>query len=207
MNNPVNLIDPDGRKIVDPKGHQVNYQINKDGSLKWSKNATADIRRIGNAMARSAEGLERLKSYNDAKHPVYLKIDSKIFADRWGNTDKNYSWNSETKTFVVNKVVVTIYEANLKQFITDVNVSNCNVPNKNDTPENIEQAQGYINAAKNNDLEAMIGAVGGHESVHATDPKNIKQSIENQQLGKDNDLEKAPEKSETIILKEINKTN
>jgi hypothetical protein len=94
-----------------------------------------------------------------------------------------------------------------KQFMTDVNVSNCNVPNKNDTPEGIEQAQEYINAAKNNDLDAMIGAVGGHEAGHATNPTNIKQSIENQKLGKHNDVEKAPEKSETTILKEINKTN
>ena len=210
LNNPIVLTDPDGRApqwIIGTDGKKVTHTVNSDGSLKWSRNASADTQRIGNAMARSAEGLTQLKAYDNAKHAVSLSIDSKIFADRWGNTTKSYTWDSKTKTFVVNKADVTIYEVNLKQFITDVNVSNCNVPNKNDTPEGIEQAQEYINAAKNNDLDAMIGAVGGHEAVHATNPTNIKQSIENQKLGKRNDVEKAPEKSETTILKEINKTN
>ena len=200
MQNPINFVDPDGREIVDPKGNKVTYSVNKDGSLKWSKNATLDIKRIGNAMARSTEGLGNLNLMQSAKHKVYLNIDSKSMpTDVWGLALKSFSWDNKTKTGEVTKVVVTIYEANLKQFMADVNVSNCTFPND-------EQTQEYVKAAKNNDLEAIIAADAGHEAVHAADKNNIKQSIENFKLNKNYDVEKVPEASETKILKEINKT-
>ena len=92
---------------------------------------------------------------------------------------------------------IIIYEANLKQFMTDVNVSGCTV-----TAD--LQAQEYVKASQNNDLDSMIAAVAGHESVHSTDDKNLKQRYENFKYNKNHHVEAEPERIETIILLQLN---
>jgi hypothetical protein len=192
--NPIYYTDPDGREIVDPTGKKVTYSVNKDGSITWSKNATSAIKRIGNAMARSEEGLNQLSSMQSAKHKIYLNIDSKSMPDKWGNTNKTYSWNKTNKTYEVSKAVITIYEARLKDFADKVNAGGEALD---------EQGEQYAKLAKMNDIDGMIAADAGHEAVHATNPTNIKQSIHNKELRTKYDLEKTPEQVESKILQQL----
>ncbi|GAC1417838.1 MAG: hypothetical protein NVS1B13_19750 [Flavisolibacter sp.] len=47
---PIRFIDPDGVDVVDHNSKHVRITYNKKGTLSFSKNATADIKRIANAL-------------------------------------------------------------------------------------------------------------------------------------------------------------
>lgn len=82
--------------------------------------------------------------------------------------------------------------------MADVNVSGC-------TNTKDEQTKEYVQAAQNNDLDSMIAADAGHEIVHSTDKKNLKERYENLKQNKKNDVEAEPERVETQIIKQLNK--
>lgn len=193
-NNPIYYIDPDGREIIDPQGNRVTYTIGEDGLLTWSQNATIDIKRIGNAMARSEEGLRQLGLMQSATHKVYLNIDrvSKP-PGKDGYTDKEFSWDNTNNTFVLYSATVTIYEANLKEFAEKINNRSI-VPREN---------QGRLYARLSNDIDAMIASVASHEAVHASDMTNITQSLHNKKLSTTHDVEQAPEEVETRVLNQL----
>lgn len=178
--------------IVGTDGKRATYTTNSDGTLKWSRNASADTKRIGNAMAKSEEGLKQLNTLKDSSVATSLKIDKTEMPNRWGVS--NTTWDAKGNAI---KSEIIIYEANLKQFVTDVNVSGCS--NTKD-----EQTAEYVKAAQNNDLDSIVAADAGHEIVHSTDKKNLKERYENLKQNKKNDVEMEPERVETKIIKQLN---
>jgi RHS repeat-associated protein len=193
-NNPILINDPLGDTLYDSHGKAISYSVNKDGTVKWGKNVTADWKRVGDAMSKTKSGLKGLNSMKDAKYGITMKIDkTSTPSGIWGNTDKTYTWNKATKTGTVIKADITIYEAKLQDFTKKVQSGSIGVG---------DQGKLYTDLAKVNDMDDMIGAVAAHERTHATDPQNIKESIENSKLGKHYDVEKVPEQNETKFLQE-----
>ncbi|MBQ7489141.1 MAG: hypothetical protein IJT51_01320, partial [Bacteroidales bacterium] len=50
--NPVRLVDPNGRTIVGTDGNDVTYSIDDKGTVVWSKNASKDTKKIGNELLK-----------------------------------------------------------------------------------------------------------------------------------------------------------
>ena len=184
--NPVNRTDPDGRWIKGTDGNAVTYNI-KSG---WSPNATTDAKRIGNSMMYTHKGQSQLNKMFDAKHPITLEMSDKTITglDKKGN--KTYQLGNTNNTYddncKVSSSVVTVYEGSINEYIKD---------NKNSKDP---EAQSYETNAKDNDQR--IGAVAGHESVHATDADNQHLKYENDKDNDNNDVESAPVQTEDLIL-------
>ena len=175
-NNPINAIDPDGRDIVDAQGRHVNISFNKNGTLSFSKNATSDIRRVANALNLTAAGRTQLKAVNQSDIHVKINIstDSKIEKKDDGtyytygetvqgnyNSKDNYGKNVNADgTYGIKEATITIYEGTITE---DAKRSD----------------------AKHGGLttEQAIGAVAGHEIVHATDHVEINKDISVEQNG------------------------
>ena len=198
LNNPIRFIDPDGKVVVDPKGNPITYSP-KTG---WSSNATQDVIRIGNAMMATRTGQKQWDAMNNAAHPITLTISSEDKTVTNANGKKSYllgithnnvSVDKKTCEAKVTKSDIVIYEGTLNSYINNTKKSTN------------EQAQSYQNNTQNND--ERIGAIAGHESVHATDQDNIQQSSDNRQNGANNDVEVQPVKTELQILDETGTNN
>ena len=145
-NLPARYIDTDGRKIVDTKG---NIIYTKDGG--WTKTASQDAQRIGNAMMQTRTGTIQFEKMVNADHDITLSISSESKIEKDKNR-KKYRLGTSQKHFVADKlksVDIIIFEGTLNEF------TNANTP----------KAKKYKVSTKNND--EAIGAVATHESVHA----------------------------------------
>lgn len=175
-NNPTNLIDPDGREIVDPKGNRVTYSVNRDGSLKWSKNATADIKRIGNALNLTETGRSQLSKVDKSDILVKMNISPKDFVEttkdgkisrtygdtKQGNDNESDNYGAKVNsdgTFGIKEATITIYEGSIN--------------------ENIKEGTG--SRIEGLTTEQAIGSTAGHEIVHATDKVEINKDLKYQQ--------------------------
>lgn len=196
-NNPIRYIDPDGRYLVDANGYVMYTQ--KGG---WTKYATADAQRIGNAMMATRTGTSQWNKMVSASHPITLTISSVDKTTTNANGSKSYllgttqntkSVNTQTGKATVTKSDITIYEGTINTYMNNT---------KNSTSD---KAQSYQNNTTNND--ERIGAVAGHESVHATDQTNIQQSTDNKMKGTTYDVEVVPNQIEMNVLDETGVQN
>jgi hypothetical protein len=200
-NNPVKFIDPDGKRIVDAAGKDVTYVVNADGTLKWSENATEDIKRIGNAMALTPEGLGYLNNLRDAVYPITMEIDLEYENPDYhdlGIFKKMGAYNEKTETDVISSGRLIIYKKEILAYIVDVNKEGA-----------VIVAGSFDEAIKKleNDINAIMGGVAIHEAIHATDVNNIKQAAENRKKGTTNDVELLPETKQLNYYQEIIKKN
>jgi hypothetical protein len=200
-NNPIKLIDPDGRKIVDANGKRITYTVNADGTLTWSKNATPDVMRLGNAMAKTQEGLVQLNNMDKAKHDITINIDNKTKSGLFGVADKHWSIITNKKTKKVShttkSVQITIYEANIQDAIDKF--SSGDYEGKGGQQDKLYESlvkKGYT-------LDEIMSATGGHEAYHATNEKNIEDSYSNTKNNTTFDVESAPNEVETKILQQL----
>lgn len=155
MNNPVRFVDPNGKEVVDPQGKRITFEVQKDGTMSWSKNATKDVIRIGNAMAKTTVGLESLRALDTSKTKASMKISQDVKKNEsektiFGITDPKLSKNGKT----INSAVITIYEGSFKE-----------IEGKNFGFKKLGQ---FIQPS-NYSIDDNIGATAVHESVHITD--------------------------------------
>lgn len=86
----------------------------------------------------------------------------------------------------IKSINITVYEGTLKEYLANAKTLKSN----------------FYRAATQN-VDEAIGAVAAHESVHATDKDNIKNSIENATQNTSHDIEKLPNEAEKGVLKEL----
>ncbi len=187
-NNPIRFIDSDGNKIVDATGNVIYTQ---QGG--WSKNAPTDAVRLGKAMMGTRTGILQFNKMVNTDYGITLNIsqEKKVYkiggktVYKLGEASKSVSYNPNTGDYKINSVDVTVFEGTLNEYLEKAGTS---------------KSDAYRESTKNNDQ--AIGAIGAHESVHATDKQNIEDTMENKVKGTNHDTENEPVKVEMQVLDE-----
>ena len=146
--NPCIYIDLTGKYLVDNKNRRVTYSV-KNG---WSKNATADIKMVGNAMMKTKIGRDVLNSMIEAPHKISITIDNDTEIDKFGKTV-----SEGNKKFGIHSAKIVIYN---KSIIQRKNIGD-HILNDNLSEEDV------------------LGAIGVHEGTHATDKESNVTSAKN----------------------------
>ena len=181
-NNPVRYVDTDGKWIVGTDGKPVVFSQ----EIGWSKNASIDVRIVGNAMLKTRTGQERLNAmfYNDEK--ISITLSSDIVIEKGGyslgqNERTGQKLSKDNGSIKVGEHKITINKGSIEKLISQ------------DAGEN---------PLKGLTMDQAIGAVAGHESVH-TEKENTKQSYENNNKGTNHDIEARPDEIMNRILQEL----
>ena len=168
-NNPVRFMDPTGRDIVDSHGRRALY-VDRDGVVNYTRYATTDIRRVADALNLTETGRSQLRKADASDIHVKIEIstESKIVRKDDGmhytygeTTQGNYNANDNYGKKVNSDGTYGIKEAKIVIYVGTI----------------IEDAK--FEDAKHAGLttDQAIGAVAGHEIVHATDKVEINKDI------------------------------
>jgi len=178
VNNPIKYIDKHGSIIVDSCGH-----IAYDAKKGWTKYATTNVKRIGNAMFKTSTGKMQWDKMVKSSVRITLEISNKSKkADpsgyRLGISNSIFSGDK------LNKTTIVIYEGSIKDLMNDNGVAN----------------KGVTAMYKNNTItiDEKIAAVAGHEAEHNVNEENIKLRLRNNAPG----VEDSPTRIEERILEE-----
>lgn len=167
-NNPMKFVDPTGKDIVDENGNVI---YTKESG--WTKNASEDAKRIGNAMMETETGKKQFNKLVDSETKIQLKISSETKNTatdgvKFGSFSYNSSDVSKDKegNYHIKAGVITIYEGSISSYLNGTGDNNIN----NDKSwDRASQVVGAMNATVNE----YIAAVAGHEAEHATSQENI----------------------------------
>ena len=169
--NPVRLVDPDGRTIVGTDGKDVSYSIDEKGTVTWSKNASVDTKKIGNELLKTETGKQQLDKLVNSETKITLNISKKdknennnvtfgsFFYDK---SDKNI-YTDENGNIHIKTGTIVIYEGSISSYLGASGSINI----LNDKPSAM-----LVGASNVTPIEYMA-AVAGHEIEHATSLTNI----------------------------------
>jgi hypothetical protein len=216
-NNPIMFTDHKGAFIEGARGEKVTYKMLTNGKIQWSANASADTRRIGNALMKTPTGREQLRKADQTSYPIAMRLNKPKDGD-FGKTDITGNFNNEGK-FVVERVDLYVNVNSMQVWkngfenklasdgFTDAEI---NPALKKNIPTSTgETKQGYqdLLLMRKGKLESVIGATAGHEIDHATDQENIQANKEYENKMRDpknyqKDVEDKPNQTEQKILNE-----
>jgi len=206
LNSVISFKDADGNIVVGTDGDPVSYKRNGDGTITWSANASADTRRIGNAMLSTPKGTEMFNQMRDVTWNIRLTInttdllreDNTITLGQTyhtvGNSDKDHDVSVQPEFKKSSGVDVVIYEKSIKELM------------------NLKQKFMGIEDLR---LDELIAAVAGHEADHASGSDNEEKILTymffRKIFGEDDELtqsayeakEKGPHNIERIIAEQI----
>ena len=183
-NNPVRHIDPSGEKIVDVNGNIIYTKENG-----WSANAPQDAVRLGNAMLKTSIGKTQFYKMIDSEHSITLNINPNEKIEEAAKGIRKYTLGQARKNIEngeLKSVDIIVYEGTLESYLE-----------KSTTPKS------DLYRVSTQNLDEAIGAVAAHESVHATDKDNIRNSYENAVKGTSHEVEKLPNEVERATLREL----
>ncbi len=200
--NPIRLIDTDGNKIVDSRfRNAVSYD--KQSNVIFTKYATKNIKRIVAALQLTRTGRKILNQTIRSKIFVKMILSKETMISKTKNGREAYTYgiteqgNRNSKddfgkrrnangSYRITESTITVFEGTL---IADAN--------RDDTKH------------KGLTLEQAIGAVAGHELVHATDAKEINRDIRHEIKNGTprNDREVLPNKVEQEIIEQSKTLN
>ena len=186
-NNPLRFIDPDGRDIIGTDGKKVTYQM-VNGNTVWSKNASHDVQKVGNALLRTESGSAQLnKAMNSSVKISITVIDQTVKTDRGflGGTTKygEVTKSRSSGEYKAGAAEISIFEGSIDKLLSGESGEN-------------ELSEAGIGK------EATIGVTAGHEIEHATNAENTDQVYKNRLEGKSFDVEAVPSRIHRSIIKE-----
>ena len=212
LNNPLIFRDADGNYVIGSDGKPVTYTQGKNGQIKWSSNATADVKKIGEAMLKTEKGKQVFDKMVASRGKVHLKYSEKALYQQtptgkyklsYGMTESlsneklpDGSESAKTiedidGTLVFEEVEITIYGGTFKAAKGDMSAM----------PEGTEMKDIIITDPERMYLgteEEMLNGVGTHEGTHfLTTPDEVAK-------GK-TDFEKTPNREENKSRKQYNK--
>ncbi|MDE5987397.1 MAG: hypothetical protein K2H16_09015, partial [Prevotella sp.] len=164
MNNPVNAIDQDGRKIVDANGRQMVYYNNK-GHIKFTKYANNDVRTLVKCLGLTKTGMAMLSQMIKSDIKVHFQISDKTVMSGktitygetiQGNMDKSDDYGKTADGKSIKEATITIFSGSIK--------------------ESIKKGSGLKHEGLTE--EQAVGAVIGHEAVHGTNKKRYRQTFD-----------------------------
>jgi RHS repeat-associated protein len=156
LDNPMRFIDPDGREVIGADGKPITYE-RKDDKIVWSKNATADVIEVGNAMLSTKKGEKSFQSWQAMSTKVNIKIDKETEGKNLAETAPKVDKQGDA---VLNKdghfeeTTVTFFDKTIKS----------------------NMAAGSGKRFENASEEETYGTVGTHEEAHH-EPDQIKMDI------------------------------
>lgn len=183
-NNPIKYKDANGAYIVGTDNQAVFFE-RKNGQIEWSKNASIDVQRVGNAMLKTKTGSDVFKSMQDADHSIKLEMDyTSITPGTFAHTEPSYDKDGN-----VTSVTTKFFMGEIRDFA-----------NKATTGSRDKQSQAMWDNKFTE--EEVLGANGAHEGVHATDKQNLKDLYDNTYKGTNKNIETGPEKVEQNFIDE-----
>ena len=196
-NNPIMMVDPDGRKILGTDSNPINYSKNNDGTIKWTSNTSADVKLLGSIMLKTKIGIFFFDAMKNAKHDITIKIDNTEQKDKTilGETENFYSQSPNGEDILnpykIFESKITIFQNSIENIV--------NSPDGN---------KGVFSIA------VAMAAVLVHEAVHATDFTNMIDALKYdlfKYADKNNfwynNKEHEPERQRKLFLKEYNNQN
>ena len=193
-NNPMNVVDPDGKKVVDSKGRNIFY-LNRNGVPQISKYASSNDRMVYEGMMLTKTGQKQLKQMVRSTTSIHLEYADVCQDDNFSNITyaetfqgrkgKDNGIYMENNIYKLKDATITFYMKNIENSLTDSHSEN----------------YGYTM------IEAM-GAEGTHESVHAADPDEVHKDIKSANGGperSEEDYERKARKVEQDFRNELKK--
>lgn len=193
-------MDINGGKIVDPNGKVVRITWNSNNSLVFSNNANPSIIRVANAMNLTVTGRSQLQ--NLIQSDIYVTID---LINAINGNGQEYTYGETIQgNFEAKKNYGTYYkngkfgitEAHIKIYLGSIEKS-------------IATGSGF--KLEGLTMEQALGAVAGHETVHATDKDEINEdkTVEHNTgvVRTDEVREKKPREIEDQIIEESKRNN